>query len=621
MARRMRKAAELEFRRVGGPPAVWPIPWTRRWYGRFTLLAVGVAMLTLAFAPYKQCYLAWFGLVPWLIVLRSLRSQRAAFLWSWGAGTAFFIANMWWMAYVTLPGMLALLAFLGLYWGAAGMIIRGTNLLHTSDDAEPSPPDAPRSPQQAEPPPASLASSPNLSVKPRPGALARCLAIAAIWVASEWLRGCFPFQGLPWLYLGHAQSPLLPMCQIADFSGVFGVSFWVAAINAAVALFVIERLRFRPVLPALIGVALLLAATAGYGLMRVRQSATTRIPGPRALVVQPNFPQDNGGNKGASYEQIADFHLRATADALEKSGPVDVVLWSETMMPALNRTAREELRSTKLGAVAEDTHKAIQNLALKYHTSLVVGGMFYDRFQWKAAPDGGVFPEVGDRRNSAYLYEPNGLQSDQRYDKIHLVPWGEMIPFKYTIPWLYRMFLALSPYDSDYTLTPGGQLPAFQIKSATADQSWRCVAAICFEDIDASLVARMFRPDPGQTQKRADFLVNITNDGWFKANEMPQHLQAAVFRSIENRVPTARSVNTGISGFIDPLGRIDKTKLVPAGKEGWSVATLTLDRRLTWFTRLGDAFGAACALVAAVLAIIGLTQWWRRRTLSKADSQ
>ncbi len=121
----------------------------------------------------------------------------------------------------------------------------------------------------------------------------------------------------------------------------------------------------------------------------------------------------------------------------------------------------------------------------------------------------------------------------------------------------------------------------------------------------------MIRPAPGTGQKRADFLVNITNDGWFLANENADHLQAAIFRSIENRVPTARSVNTGISGFIDSVGRT--SHLLPVRTEGNSVGELMLDRRLSVYTQVGDIFADACLLLSVG---IGVAAWLRRNKTS-----
>src|SRR4051812_94625 len=104
------------FRRAGevAPPA--PAPRGERWFAKLALLLLSIALLTFSFAPFGQFYLAWVGLVPWLLVLRRVHSQRAAFLWSWLAGILFFTANMWWLAYVTGPGLVALMLLLGLYW-------------------------------------------------------------------------------------------------------------------------------------------------------------------------------------------------------------------------------------------------------------------------------------------------------------------------------------------------------------------------------------------------------------------------------------------------------------------------------------------------------------------------
>jgi apolipoprotein N-acyltransferase len=211
---------------------------------------------------------------------------------------------------------------------------------------------------------------------------------------------------------------------------------------------------------------------------------------------------------------------------------------------------------------------------------------------------------------------------------------------------LYRFILSLSPYSEEFFLTPGdvGAMVVFDLAkvapgttppgttapattgpaSAPSDArasatrlsgGWRFVTPICFEDIDPLLVGKMFRTKGGG--KGADFIVNITNDGWFKYNQMPQHLQAARFRSIENRAPTARSVNTGISGFVDSFGRT--YGLVPAGTEGVSVQRLSLDSRFTLYTRWGDAFAAVCALVTAAVIGWSLVRWWKARAVRKSE--
>jgi len=146
-------------------------------------------------------------------------------------------------------------------------------------------------------------------------------------------------------------------------------------------------------------------------------------------------------------------------------------------------------------------------------------------------------------------------------------------------------------------------------------RDWRFVTPICFEDIDARICSAMFRPD-SDGQKRADFLLNITNDGWFKANENADHLQAASFRSIENRVWTARSVNCGISGFIDSVGRYHD--LLPVRAEATSVRQIMIDPAIELVHKVRDLFAFACDALAVFIA--GRAYWNRRRGVSKVKS-
>ena len=319
--------------------------------------------------------------------------------------------------------------------------------------------------------------------------------------------------------------------------------------------------------------------------------------GPRVLVVQPNYLQRNTGEKGAEEDEILDFHVRQTVAALEKDRSINLVVWSETMMGPINVESRRYFAARGHGSLLEASHQRLTQIARRYDVSILTGGVFDDQWGIK-----GEYYFAKDRRNSAYFYTPTGV-SDLRYDKIHLVPFGETLPFRRTVPPLYRLFVSLSPYgNDDFTLNPGDDnaLTVFQMSGG-----WRFVTPICFEDMDAPLLRRMLAVETGQRgKKRADFIVNITNDGWFKYNEMPQHFQAAVFRSIENRVPTARSVNTGISGFIDSNGRAEDT--IRQSTEGTATHTLMLDGRISFYTRFGDVFAWACVVVSAFGVVWGV---------------
>ena len=551
------------------------------------LLLLSVALLTVSFAPFNQFYLAYVALVPWLMVVRHSRSWRTAFFWGWVGGVMFFDANMWWLAYVTGPGLAALMAVLGLYWGVVAAMIRGMHLLESKGlwQQKGTPRDGPVCPRAA---------------------VVSVFLIAAVWTCLEWFHGVWPLGGLAWAFIGHTQSPVSHLCQIADFSGAYGVTFLVLLANACATLWLIHRSHARKLLPVTLVVLVAFVAAFAYGFFRFAQQ-TTR-PGPTVLVVQPDYPQSNTGEKGADSGTIAGFHLRATRKAMAEHPGVNLIVWSETMMPPLNPQARQYIASLKSDSAREwaefltEVNAQLEKLAAQYHTSLLAGGLYQNDFTIKTDAHGERRVVPLDRRNTAFFYTPQGASSS-RYDKIHLVPFGESLPFQSTIPPLYRLILALSPYTEEYTLTPGSPaaMTVFQLPGGA-----RFVTPICFEDLDGDLVRRMFKPESGAA-KRADFIVNITNDGWFRFNEMPQHFQAAVFRSIENRVPTARSVNTGVSGFIDSLGRVSAT--IPAGQEGSSIATLRLDDRVTFYTRFGDLFVYVCAGVTILLLGWGLIRW------------
>ena len=439
------------------------------WRGKLVLSICTVALMTLSFAPVGQFYLAWIALVPWMLVIAGCQSRKSTFLWSWLTGTLMFMANMWWLAYVTTPGMIALMLYLGLYWALAGLIMRSKNWL-------------------------------SLQYLQRGTGASCVLGFAIIWCATEWVRGNL-FTGLPWMFLGHTQSPWLIMCQIADALGVYGISFWVAAVNALIFILVIRRGRMRSMAP-IVTVAILLGLTLGYGLHRRQQTPRMLIAGPRVLVVQPNYPQSNSGEKGASQQEMIDFHVNTTAKAIQKYGPIDLVCWSETMMPAINEEYRSSLeeahliyqdrktgQETPAADLANGWFRQITDFAKGAQVNVITGGLFHARLDRKTF----IFQ---DRRNSAYLIRPSGRLDVEHYDKIHLVPFGEYIPFKDSqwFGWLHSFFLSFNPYGYDYTLTTPGnvQNPAVFRLNINGNPTLRIITPICFEDIDAALCAAAF---------------------------------------------------------------------------------------------------------------------------------
>ena len=417
------------------------------------------------------------------------------------------------------------------------------------------------------------------------------------------------------------------MVQIADLFGEHGVGFLVAMTNGLVVdLLAWPWIRRRHgavgpntalVVPALAWLGAFVGAW-GYGHYRIGQfdASAPSAAQIRVAVVQTNVPQDNKNNPSPQ-QLIQDWQrlLALTHQAAGGKG-TDLVVWPETMVPAgLNdeAVAQYSLSDSLLGMF----HRQIQSLARELETHLVVGAHGYD--DWKTVPPHDTVPSYRvptKRYNTVYLYRTDGTQWTQRYDKIHRVPFGEYIPWVDRWPWLKQRFVKhLSPYDSDYTLQPGRALTLFPVSpqgdASTAKQTLRISTPVCFEDAVARVTRTMVFGEGGL--KRTDLLINLTNDGWYAGTHQgPQHLQNAVLRCVENRVPMARSVNTGISGFIDSVGRVGPL-VTEDGRhqqvEGTATHTMVVDTRQTVFGR----WGHGTLLCPMALAGVAMARSARRR--------
>ncbi len=218
---------------------------------------------------------------------------------------------------------------------------------------------------------------------------------------------------------------------------------------------------------------------------------------------------------------------------------------------------------------------------------IVVGSLYYE-----FRPDGLA------KYNSALLFEPGTLKP-QAYHKLHLVPFGEYVPFLQSIPALTR----LTPYHGEYVPTlmfgPG---PSWFERDGL-----RYATVICFEDTVPHVVRRFFAEVPDEHQP--DVLLNISNDGWFGgSSELNEHLAISVFRAVENRVPVARAVNTGISAVIDGNGRILQS--IPKLQAGVLNRIVPLDDRRALYSQGGDWLPLAC--LALSLGLIVLAPWSER---------
>ena len=234
---------------------------------------------------------------------------------------------------------------------------------------------------------------------------------------------------------------------------------------------------------------------------------------------------------------------------------------------------------------------------------------------------------VTDRFNSAFLYRPDGEQDPKRYDKIHLVPFGEYIPLRDSIPFIADLVVKLSPYDYDYHLTHGAEYTIFEM--ADGQDTYGFGVLICYEDTDPAVTRKMVVGAGGA--KRADWLVNISNDGWYvrykdgkvlPSTELGQRTAISVFRAVENRISILRSVNTGVSCIIDSVGRIKddylagdlpKKAMARQGVAGWFVDQIATDERVTFFSQHRQWLDFSCAIGWPVVIMFTLSRIVKER--------
>ena len=505
--------------------------------------------LPLSFPKSDLGLLAWIALVPLHWALDG-KSKTQAFLIGWLSGTIAFTGMMAWVVntmntYGKVPLvisygiMLLLTIYLGLYVGlySAGAVWFRTMI-------------------------------------PRYGLfVAPCL-----WVSLELIR-TYVLSGLPWGLLGYSQYRQIEIIQIADHMGVYGVSFLIVLVNVALAE-LLSRLRpllrgFHPTrLPwELVAVAVLLVTLSWeYGLWTLSGAPFSDIPRSSISVgvVQPNIDQAVKWDTAYREETLARFD-RLTG---ELGRATDLVIWPEAATPFVFE--REPVYQLQLIALANRAQAPILfgSPALRFYP---------------------------DRRpyllNSAYLLSPDG-QLLGRYDKHHLVPFGEYIPFKSSL----LFFLdKLVEGIGDFEAGPGPTILTLTSKpraaaAGTAGTTPRPVkfgVAICYEVIFPNLV-RQFAANG------AEFLVTVTNDAWFGRSSAPsQHFAMVVFRSVENHLAFARAANTGISGFIDPFGRI--VEATPIFTEQAVQATMQVWHPDTFYSRYGDVFAYGCVIICALL--------------------
>lgn len=485
---------------------------------RTALAILSAVLLILSFPGFNIWILAWVGLVPLLFAIKD-ETPLKAFLLSYLTGLLFFFGTIYWLIHVTLLGMLAAVVILAGYFGLFGLL---------------------------------------MAYRPPKKPLYLLFFVPAAWVATEWLRSNL-FTGFGWALIGHSQSQNLPVIQIADIFGAYGVSFLLVTANAAIYLLLKKgRLAEDLEIPILITLILVLLAF-GYGYYRLNNIFTGEKM--RVAVIQGNIPQVKKWD-AAYREEILSRYERLTMEA--GNDAADLIVWPETSVPGVLEGERRLLERMK-------------RLCAEVKTPLFLGTIREDR----------KGPHV--YYNSATLLLPDGRVKGS-YDKIHLVPFGEYVPLKGIFGFVEK--IAPAPIGD---VSRGKEYTVFSVpieRETRSDYaSWRLIkrakfsALICFEDVFPELSREFVRHG-------ARFLVNITNDAWYKETPAAyQHAQSSVFRAVENRTNVVRAANTGFSCFIDQKGRVVKSVEKDGANlsvDGFASHDIVLANTRTFYTVYGD---------------------------------
>jgi apolipoprotein N-acyltransferase len=507
---------------------------------RATIALVAGALSSLAMAPFN----AWpvlfvtFPVAVWLIdgsAAGRLRGVPAAALAGWWFGLGYFVPGLYWIGYAFLVdaptfawlmpfAVLGLPAYLALFTAFGFALAR---LIWTRDAT-------------------------------------RVLALAASLTIGEWLRG-HVLTGFPWNAFGYALTEPLALAQTASLIGLWGLTFLSVAIFASPAVLIEGASRGRkPWIAPVLALALLVAMGI-FGAVRLSLNPTATVANVKLRIMQPNLQQDVRFNYSAKAEVMQKYlTLSDRASGPQSTGVRDasILIWPESAFPFfLTREA--------------DAMAQIADLLPK-GTVLITGSV--------RAPDLPPGVRITRAYNSIYVIDHDGSVLSV-YDKLHLVPFGEYLPFQELMEKLGFEQL---------TKVQGGFIPGTRRRTLAIPNAPRALPLICYEAV--------FPGDVAPGDDRPGWIVNLTNDGWFGISTGPyQHLQQARLRAIEEGLPVVRAANTGISAVIDPLGRM--VARLGLGVEGVLDSSLPSAIPPTIYARSGDIPAAIIVAAALILAI------------------
>lgn len=574
-------------------------------------------MLSLAYPRLNLTVVVWLWMLPLLFAVWSLRGRKLGlrgFGLGWLAGVAFFAINLSWLWEVSGLGAIAVGLYLATYWGLWGWFAArwGNPLIalasESGDDAG--------------------------HWKAAARSLRFAFMNAAVWVGLEWLRG-WVFTGFGWNGVGAAFHDTPTLAQAADLFGVTGLSF-VPVFLQCVMLQTGWRLarearsgKFRPHWDFGIAVTLL-AATFFYGVWRLRSERNRPAVELDLLMIQRNIPQDIKWNPLSAdeiysgYSEATDAALaaleaenqRAAENALTEGRQLaelrypDLVLWPESALPYPMW-------------YLEDGGYPADQINIDFVSRQVIGERGFgfivgvNERELELLPNGELVTKDGGGLYNSIVLFPESMDGISSYRKVHLVPFGEYIPLREQIPLFERAFQFSAGADFGGNFRRGQSTDPLTVD--IDGEAVGIIPAVCFEDTVGRLMRKFVRSGP-------QFLVNLTNDGWFgESAEAEQHLANARFRCIELRRPMVRAANTGVSCLIDTTGSSGRSGDSGAARElrgedgtpfveGHLFGRLRVPREptTTLYAVVGD-------VPVVVMGVLGLVLGWLGRERKRSE--
>ena len=502
-------------------------------YRVFFALLSGI-MLFLSFPKFGLGFISWIAFVPLFISLRGVTSLRRALFLGWIAGLTACIGIIYWITYVVVN-----YGNLPMVLGVSIMLLLACYLSSYI----------------------ALFASGLVYFR---GKVSWALVAPFLWICLEYAKSHL-FTGFPWENLGYSQFNNLFFIQIADIAGVYGLSFLILLLNVAFYKIIAERSKKSFAL-ALI-VFMVWSGVYAYGVMRINQidEALQGAPKLEVSLIQGNIDQSIKWNEKFQKETLNIYEELSLRHSMADGG---LIIWPETAVP-FNFQDKNDLQ------------RRVSELPIKTNSWFLFGSVSY--------ADGG---KSIDYFNSAYMLSPRGDIAD-KYDKVHLVPYGEYIPLRSLFPFISRLAAGIGDFAEGkgfYPLDMGGR---------------KIGVLICYEGILPE-AARMYK------NTAAELLVNITNDAWFGKTSAPyQHLSMSIFRAVETRLYMVRAANTGISAIVDPTGKIiAKTEIFTKDEIHGNIKFIAVP---TIYARYGDVLVWAGFIVLAVLFL------WRLKGRKKCQ--